>query len=95
MLLGKIDTGLKVRCSIDKALGPNTAHGESVGNQEEPACDMAVDPIDGMSLTANGMNGAISVIALAPRGSIYDPKLPYYSLRHGVVLEISVMSLII
>jgi fructose-1,6-bisphosphatase/sedoheptulose 1,7-bisphosphatase-like protein len=56
---------------------------------------MAVDPIDGTSLTANGINGAISVIALSPRGSIYDRKLPYYSFRHGVLLKISVMSIII
>ena len=79
----------------EKDNAPMLHNGESVGNQEGPACDVAVDPIDGTSLTANGMNGAISVIALAPRGSIYDQKLPYYSFRHGVLLKISVMSLII
>jgi len=57
---------------------PMLHNGENVGNQEGPACDVAVDPIDGTSLTANGMNGAISVIALAPRGTMYDPKTSFY-----------------
>jgi len=39
---------------------------------------VAVDPIDGTSLTANGMNGAISVIALAPRGAMFDPAGSFY-----------------
>ena len=62
----------------EKDNAPVLHNGESVGNQEGPACDVAVDPIDGTSLTANGMNGAISVIALAPRGSMYDPKTSFY-----------------
>ena len=62
----------------EKDNAPMFHNGESVGNQEGPACDVAVDPIDGTSLTANGMNGAISVIALAPRGSMYDPKTSFY-----------------
>jgi fructose-1,6-bisphosphatase II len=62
----------------EKDNAPMLHNGESVGNQEGPACDVAVDPIDGTSLTANGMNGAISVIALAPRGSMYDPKTSFY-----------------
>ena len=62
----------------EKDNAPMLHKGESVGNQEGPACDVAVDPIDGTSLTANGMNGAISVIALAPRGSMFDPKTSFY-----------------
>lgn len=62
----------------EKDNAPMLHNGESVGNQEGPACDVAVDPIDGTSLTANGMNGAISVIALAPRGAMYDPKTSFY-----------------
>jgi len=62
----------------EKDNAPMLHNGEGVGNQEGPACDVAVDPIDGTSLTANGMNGAISVIALAPRGSMYDPKTSFY-----------------
>ncbi|GDX21527.1 fructose-1,6-bisphosphatase class 2 [Actinomycetes bacterium] len=62
----------------EKDNAPMLHNGESVGNQQGPACDVAVDPIDGTSLTANGMNGAISVIALAPRGTMYDPKTSFY-----------------
>ena len=51
---------------------------ENVGNGMGPRCDVAVDPIDGTSLTANGMNGAISVIALSPRGTMYDPSAVFY-----------------
>lgn len=62
----------------EKDSAPMLHNGENVGNQQGPACDVAVDPIDGTSLTANGMNGAISVIALAPRGTMYDPKTSFY-----------------
>ena len=62
----------------EKDNAPMLHNGETVGNQEGPACDVAVDPIDGTSLTANGMNGAISVIALAPRGTMFDPMTSFY-----------------
>ncbi len=53
-------------------------NGEAVGNGNGPACDVAVDPIDGTTLTSNGLNGAVSVIALAPRGTMFDPKGAFY-----------------
>ena len=62
----------------EKDSAPMLHNGEQVGNQEGPLCDVAVDPIDGTSLTANGMNGAISVIALSPRGTMYDPQSSFY-----------------
>ena len=62
----------------EKDHAPMLHNGESVGNQQGPSCDVAVDPIDGTSLTANGMNGAISVIALSPRGTMFDPKNSFY-----------------
>ncbi len=62
----------------EKDHAPMLHNGESVGNQQGPSCDVAVDPIDGTSLTANGMNGAISVIALSPRGTMFDPKTSFY-----------------
>jgi len=62
----------------EKDNAPMLHNGEEVGNQDGPLCDVAVDPIDGTSLTANGMNGAISVIALAPRGSMFDPAGTFY-----------------
>jgi len=52
--------------------------GEQVGNAEEPKVDIAVDPIDGTRLTAMGMPNAISVVALADRGSLYaSPDIMY------------------
>lgn len=62
----------------EKDNAPMLHNGEEVGNQDGPLCDVAVDPIDGTSLTSNGMNGAISVIALAPRGSMFDPAGAFY-----------------
>ena len=62
----------------EKDDAPMLHNGENVGNQQGPSCDVAVDPIDGTSLTANGMNGAISVIALSPRGTMFDPKTSFY-----------------
>ncbi|MSW10209.1 MAG: class II fructose-bisphosphatase, partial [Actinobacteria bacterium] len=70
--------GIVVIGEGEKDNAPMLHNGEQVGNQEGPSCDVAVDPIDGTSLTANGMNGAISVIALAPRGTMFDPKTSFY-----------------
>ena len=62
----------------EKDNAPMLHNGEAVGNGSGPACDVAVDPIDGTTLTSNGLNGAVSVIALAPRGSMFDPKGAFY-----------------
>jgi len=62
----------------EKDNAPMLHNGEHVGNQQGPSCDVAVDPIDGTSLTANGMHGAISVIALSPRGTMFDPENSFY-----------------
>jgi fructose-1,6-bisphosphatase II len=71
-------SGVVVIGEGEKDDAPMLHNGEEVGNGFGPACDVAVDPIDGTSLTANGMNGAISVIALAPRGAMYDPSAVFY-----------------
>src|SRR6187402_964683 len=52
--------------------------GEVVGDGTGPECDVAVDPIDGTTLTAKGMANAVSVMAVAPRGSMYDPSAVFY-----------------
>ncbi len=62
----------------EKDNAPMLHNGEQVGNGNGPMCDVAVDPIDGTTLTSAGLNGAVSVIALAPRGSMFDPKDVYY-----------------
>jgi len=51
----------------EKDQAPMLFNGEQVGDGNGPSVDVAVDPIDGTTLTAKGMNNAISVIALAER----------------------------
>ena len=62
----------------EKDNAPMLYNGEQVGDGTGPECDVAVDPIDGTTLTAKGMNNAISVMAVAPRGSMYDPSAVFY-----------------
>jgi fructose-1,6-bisphosphatase II len=53
-------------------------NGERVGDGTGPECDVAVDPIDGTTLTAKGMTNAVSVLAVTPRGAMYDPSAVFY-----------------
>jgi fructose-1,6-bisphosphatase II len=62
----------------EKDNAPMLYNGEQVGDGTGPLCDVAVDPIDGTRLTANGMPNAIAVIAVSARGSMYDPSAVYY-----------------
>ena len=62
----------------EKDNAPMLYNGEEVGDGTGPLCDVAVDPIDGTTLTAKGMNNAISVLAVSPRGSMYDPSAVFY-----------------
>jgi fructose-1,6-bisphosphatase II len=62
----------------EKDDAPMLYNGEQVGDGSGALCDVAVDPIDGTRLTANGMPNAISVIAVSARGSMYDPSAVYY-----------------
>src|SRR6266852_3092495 len=62
----------------EKDHAPMLYNGEEVGDGSGPACDVAVDPIDGTRLCANGMPNAISVLAVADRGSMYDPSAVFY-----------------
>jgi len=71
-------SGVVVIGEGEKDQAPMLHNREQVGNGDGPSCDVAVDPIDGTSLTAQGMDGAISVIALAPRGSMFDPQDSFY-----------------
>jgi fructose-1,6-bisphosphatase II len=62
----------------EKDNAPMLYNGEQVGSGVGPECDVAVDPIDGTTLTAKGMANAVSVLAVAPRGSMYDPSAVFY-----------------
>jgi fructose-1,6-bisphosphatase II len=62
----------------EKDNAPMLFNGEKVGDGTGPRCDVAVDPIDGTTLTAKGMSNAVSVLAVSPRGSMYDPSAVFY-----------------
>jgi fructose-1,6-bisphosphatase II len=62
----------------EKDEAPMLYNGEEVGDGNGPDCDVAVDPIDGTTLTAKGMNNAIAVMAVADRHSMYDPSAVFY-----------------
>jgi fructose-1,6-bisphosphatase II len=62
----------------EKDNAPMLYNGEEVGDGTGPECDVAVDPIDGTTLAAKGMTNAIAVMAVAPRGSMYDPSAVFY-----------------
>ncbi|WP_031483760.1 class II fructose-bisphosphatase [Streptomyces bicolor] len=62
----------------EKDEAPMLFNGERVGDGTGAECDIAVDPIDGTTLTAKGMPNAISVLAAADRGSMFDPSAVFY-----------------
>jgi fructose-1,6-bisphosphatase II len=62
----------------EKDNAPMLYNGEEVGDGTGPECDVAVDPIDGTTLTAKGMSNAVAVLAVSPRGSMYDPSAVFY-----------------
>ncbi len=57
----------------EKDEAPMLYNGEHVGDGSEPAVDIAVDPLEGTTLTARGMPSALAVIAISPRGTMFDP----------------------
>src|SRR5437588_3498769 len=76
--LGSVDMkGTVVIGEGEKDEAPMLYFGEEVGNGLEPVVDVAVDPIDGTRLTANGQPGAVAVVALAERGSMFTTHVHY------------------
>jgi fructose-1,6-bisphosphatase II len=73
-VLGSISMdGVVVIGEGEKDNAPMLFNGERIGDGRPPMVDIAVDPIDGTTLTAKGRNGAISVIALSERGTMFNP----------------------
>jgi len=66
-------TGRIVICEGAKDLAPMLACGEILGTHELPELDIAVDPIDGTRPLASGLWNCISTVALAPRGTMFNP----------------------
>ena len=65
--------GIVVIGEGEKDEAPMLYNGEQVGNGLAPQCDVAVDPIDGTTLTALGRGNALSVIAVSGRGTMFNP----------------------
>jgi fructose-1,6-bisphosphatase II len=70
--------GIVVIGEGEKDNAPMLFNGESVGDGTPPLVDVAVDPIDGTTLTAQGRTNALSVIAVSDRESMFDPGPSYY-----------------
>ena len=62
----------------EKDEAPMLFNGEKVGNGNGPECDVAVGPVDGTSVTAAGRSHGISVIAIADKGTMYNPVDVFY-----------------
>jgi fructose-1,6-bisphosphatase II len=62
----------------EKDEAPMLYNGERIGDGTGAECDVAVDPVDGTTLTAKGMSNAVSVLAVADRGTMYDPSAVFY-----------------
>ena len=70
--------GIVVIGEGEKDEAPMLYNGEEVGNKQGPKVDVAVDPLEGTRLTALGQPGAISVLAVAERGSMFFPGAAVY-----------------
>jgi fructose-1,6-bisphosphatase II len=78
-LIGTVSMrGVVVIGEGEKDNAPMLYNGEEVGDGTGPLCDVAVDPIDGTTLMAKGMPNALAVIAVAQRGSMFDPSAVFY-----------------
>jgi fructose-1,6-bisphosphatase II len=73
VLSGIAMDGIVVIGEGEKDEAPMLYNGEHIGNGRPPKVDVAVDPVDGTTLTAAGRNGALAVIALSERGSMFNP----------------------
>ncbi len=77
-MLNTVDMdGVVVIGEGEKDEAPMLYNGEHLGTGGV-SVDIAVDPIDGTRLTAYGASGAISVVAVAPRGTMFNPKTVFY-----------------
>jgi fructose-1,6-bisphosphatase II len=78
-LIGSVSMdGVVVIGEGEKDEAPMLFNGERVGDGTGPEVDVAVDPVDGTTLMSKGMNNAISVMAVAERGAMYDPSAVFY-----------------
>ena len=84
-LIGTVEMdGVVVIGEGEKDEAPMLYNGERVGTGEGPAVDVAVDPIDGTRLMAEGRPNSIAVIAVAERGAMFDPSAVFYMRKIAV-----------
>jgi fructose-1,6-bisphosphatase II len=62
----------------EKDEAPMLYNGERIGTGTPPETDIAVDPVEGTTLTALGQGGATSIIAVSDRGTMFDPGPIFY-----------------
>ncbi len=78
-LVGSVSMkGVVVIGEGEKDEAPMLFNGEEVGDGNGPECDVAVDPVDGTTLTAKGMSNAVAVMAVSERGTMYDASACFY-----------------
>src|SRR3978361_988627 len=78
-LIGTVSMkGVVVIGEGEKDEAPMLYNGEEVGDGQGPECDVAVDPVDGTTLTAKGMSNAVAVMAVSERGTMYDASACFY-----------------
>ncbi len=78
-LIGTVSMrGVVVIGEGEKDEAPMLYNGEEVGDGLGAECDVAVDPVDGTTLMAKGMPNAVAVLAVAERGTMYDPSAVFY-----------------
>ena len=65
--------GIVVIGEGEKDEAPMLYNGEHIGDGTPPQTDIAVDPIDGTTLTSLGRGNALAVIAVSERGTMFDP----------------------
>ena len=74
LILSTVDMdGVIVIGEGEKDAAPMLYNGEKVGNGSKPDVDVAVDPIDGTRPLAFGRSNSLATVALAPRGTMFDP----------------------
>jgi fructose-1,6-bisphosphatase II len=79
LVLNTVDMdGVIVIGEGEKDEAPMLYNGEVLGSGKPPRVDIAVDPIDGTTILSLGRSGALAVVALSERDTMYDPKCVFY-----------------
>ena len=73
----------------EKDEAPMLYNGEHIGDGSPPEVDIAVDPLEGTTLAAHGMPSALAVIALSPKGTMFDPGPCVYMEKMAAAHEVA------